>query len=321
MVQLQYMKKQKSIEDINKEAGKKVVVYGKDILDQKIEFAPTGMLPLDAVIGGGMPRGRVVEIHGLQSTSKTSLCLAMIAKYQKDGYTCAFADVEYALNLQHAQNMGVDTDNLLIIQADHAEEIFETIESIVREQQADFIVIDSMSALVTRAEAEAETGKATMGGQARIISQALRKIIGPLAKSKTTLICINQLRMNLMGNQYDPYIASGGMAMRFYTSVILQAKRDKALVQGDNLIGYTIKIQVKKNKVGKPGGECKVKLLFDSGFSAEADLIDAAMKLGTISKEGNTYMYGDIKLGVGENRARKFLEDNPNVAEEIANNL
>jgi len=312
------MSKQKTINDINKEAGKKVICYGKDILDQEVEFAPTGIRSLDAAIGGGLPRGRVIEVHGLQSTSKTSLCLSMIAKYQKDGYTCAFADVEYALNLRHAQSIGVNTDELLIIQADYAEEIFETIETIVREKQADFIVIDSMSALVTRAEAEAETGKATMGGQARLISQALRKLIGLLAKNKTTLICINQLRMNLMGGQYDPYIASGGMAMRFYTSVILQTKRDKSITQGGNLIGYVINILVKKNKVGPPGGKGQAKLIFETGFSAESDIIDEALEKGIVIKEGNTYMFGDIKLGVGENRARNYLVKNPNISEQIS---
>lgn len=314
-------KKTKSIAEINKEAGKKVIVYGTDILDQQVEFAPTGLIALDAAIGGGMPRGRIVEINGLQSVSKTSLCLSMIAKYQRDGYTCAFADVEYALNLEHAKSLGVDLEKLLIIQADYAEEIFEAVETLVREKQADFIVIDSMSALVTRAEAEAETGKPTYGAQAKLISQGLRKLVGPLAKNKATLICINQLRMNLNGGQYNQYIATGGMSMRFYTSIILEIKKIGMLTQGDKNVGITIKITARKNKVAMPGGEATVKFLYNSGFSNEASILDVAHTLGLIKKEGITYYYGEVKLGAGENKARQFLVDNPTLAEEIKDKL
>lgn len=309
------------IGEINKNAGKQLVTYGRDILDQEVEFIPTGILPLDAAIGGGFPKGRIVEIHGLESSSKTSLSLGIIANYQKKGLRCAFADVEFALNLDHARKIGVNTDELMIIKGDFGEEIMETIEKVVRENLADVIVIDSISALVTKAEAEAEVNKPLIGTQAKLVSNALKKIIGPLNKNGTILIAINQLRVNIMGGQYNPYIITGGMSLRFYSSVMLEMKRDKALMQGENLIGYSLIITVKKNKVGPPAQKCSIKFIFDSGFSAEADVIDAGLKLEVLTKQGNTIYFGELKLGVGENKARQYLIENPEVLEEIMDKL
>ncbi len=313
--------KKNILEEINKEAGERIAFTGKDI-NQEIEAVPTGMMPLDQAIGcGGLPKGRIIEIHGLPSSGKTSLCLGITASYQRHGLTCAFVDAEYALNIEHAKKMGVDTDKLLIIQPDTGEQAFEAIEKLVREDAAQFIVVDSASALVPRAIIEAETGKPTMGSQARLISQGLAKLIGPVSKRGTIVIFLNQMRMNIMGGTYDPYTVTGGMALRFYATIIMQLYRDKALMQGEELKGYSIKVKIKKNKVGNPAEECNVDLFFDTGFSTESDLLIFGEKSGIISHIGNTYKYGEVKLGSSQNKAREFLTENPQIATEILSQL
>ena len=320
------MKKEKrkleeTIKEINTDAGNRIAYTGKDA-KQDIEVVSTGMLPLDFAIGcGGFPKGRIIEMHGLQSVGKTSLALGITAEFQRKNLTCAFVDAEFALDLDHARNLGVDTDKLLIVQPDTGEQAFEAIEKLVRQNTAQFIVVDSVPALVPRAVIEAETGKPTMGALARLMSQGLAKLVGPAAKNGTIILFLNQLRANIMGGQYDPYTVTGGMALRFYTTIILELKKDKGLMQGDELKGYSISIKVKKNKVGKPMEKCVVQLVFESGFSAEADILSIGEKAGLITRSGNTYSYRDTKLGIGYNKAREFLTTNPELAQEILSDI
>jgi recombination protein RecA len=313
---------QEAAHDINKAIGKLIAFTGADKEEQKVEALPTGILPLDTVIGiGGLPKGRIIEIHGLQSSGKTSLCMQIISQYQKRGLNCAYVDAEYSFNFDHAHTFGVDTDNLLLLQPDCGEEAFEAMEQLVRNKTAQVIVVDSVPALVPRPEAEAEIGKPTMGGQARLMAQGLRKLIGPINKNGAIIIFINQLRQNIMGGQYDPYTLPGGMALRFYSSVMLELKKDKAIVSGETLLGYEIRVRVKKNKVGTPAGECMIHLMFKDGFSAEADVLEAAEKLEIITRAGNTFYFGETKLGVGLNRVRTFLKDNPEIMAQIQDRL
>lgn len=311
-------KKTDIVSSINEGASKEIAFMGKDWEGQDIDIMPTGMLPLDYALGiGGLPKGRILELHGLQSTAKTSLCLGIIAHLQKQGISCAFADAEYALNMDHARKIGVDTDNLLVLRADTGEEFFEAIEKIIREKAAQFIVVDSVSALVTRAELEAEVNKPTMGGQARLMANGLRRLVAPLAKSGAVLVFINQLRANVMGGQYDPYSIPGGMALRFYSTIILELKRGQILKRGEEQIGIDVVINVKKNKVGTPNTSATVTLLYESGFSAEADFLDIGEKAGVISHEGNTYSFSGEKLGIGQNKAREYLKANPETMSKI----
>jgi len=312
----------KNIDNLNKKAGGKIVFSGKDIKGKKVEVMPTGLMNLDDVLGcGGMPKGRIVTISGLQSTSKTSLCLSMIAKYQKEGIKCCFVDAEYSLNLQYAEALGVDVDNLLIVEPETGEQAFEAIEGVLRDNAATFIVIDSTSALVSRAEMEAETGKPTMGGQARLISQGLRKVLSLLSKKKATLVFINQLRMNIMGGQYDPYTEAGGTALKFYASIAMRLYKDKAVMDGDKTIGYTIKVKITKNKVGMPGGETIIQLLFAKGFSAEADILSIAEERGIVIRKGNSYWYGEELLGKSRKIAQEFLSSGGAIVDRIVNEI
>lgn len=306
------------VDSINEAASKEIAFMGKDWKGQDIEVMPTGMLPLDYALGiGGLPVGRIIEIHGLQSTAKTSLSLGIVAHLQKQGIACAFADAEYALNMDHARKIGVNTDDLLVIRADTGEEFFEAIEKIIKQKAAKFIVVDSVSALVPRAELEADVNKPTMGGQARLMASGLRRLVGPLAKAGAVLVFINQLRANIMGGQYDLYVVPGGMALRFYSTIILELKRGDALKRGDSQVGVEVVIQVKKNKVGTPNTSAKVTFMFEEGFSAEADLISIGEKAGVIEHVGNTYSFSGEKLGIGQNKAREYLAANPSVAEAV----
>lgn len=310
----------KKIDDFNKKNGSQIIKYGKDFSGKKIETLPTGLLNLDEALGcGGLPRGKIVTISGLPSTSKTSLCLSLIAKYQKEGIRCCFVDAEYSLSLSYAEALGVNVDELLIIEPETGEQAFEAIESVLRDNLADFVVVDSTSALVSKAEMEAETGKPTMGGQARLISQGLRKVIGLLSKKKATLVFINQLRMNIMGGQYDPYVEAGGIALKFYTSIAMRLHRDKGIIEGEKLVGYTIKVKITKNKCGMPGGEALVQLIFKSGFSEEASIFNIALDRGIIIRKGNSYFYKENMLGKTRKIAQEFLSsDDPIVGRVVS---
>lgn len=305
---------EKIAKDLNKHFSADIAYYE----GQKIAFEPTGLLPLDYAIGlGGLPVGRIIEVHGQFSSAKTSLCLAIIANFQKRNLPCAFIDAEFAFSAKHATSMGVDTDKLLMIQPDYGEQAFEIMEKILKDDSAKLIVVDSVSALTPKAEAEAEYGKPTMGAQARLMASGMRKLIGLVSKQKAIIIFINQLRMNIMGGQYDPYTLPGGQALKHYSSVMMELKKEKALMKGDKIVGYPIYIKIKKNKVGVPGEDCTVNLFFDDGFSASLDVISLGLKSGILRKDGNTLFYGEVKLGVGQNKAREFLVANPLVAQDL----
>ncbi len=311
-----------NIDNFNKKAGGAIIKYGRDIKGKKIEVIPTGLMNLDQILGcGGLPKGRIVTVSGLQSVSKTTLSLCIIAKYQKEGIRCCFLDAEFSLNLSYAEALGVNTDDLLIIEPETGEQAFEAIESVLRDGLADFIVVDSVSALSVRAEMEAETGKPTMGAQARLISQGLRKLIGLLNKKKAILLFISQARMNIMGGQYDPYIESGGLALKYYTSISLWLSRDKAIMEGENLIGYMVKVKVKKNKVGLPGGQTTIQLIFGEGFSEEADVLSIALERGIIERKGNSYYCGDELLGKNKRAAQEFLASPSAIVDKIISEI
>ena len=304
--------------ELNEKFGAGVAFYE----GQEIEYEPTGLLPLDYAIGlGGLPVGRIVEVHGTFSAAKTSLCLAIIANFQKKNIPCAFIDAEFSFSAKHAESMGVDNKKLLLLQPDFGEQAFEIMEKIIKDGTAKLIVVDSVSALTPKSEAEAEFGKPQMGSQARLMATGMRKLIGLVAKQKAIVIFINQLRMNIMGGQYDPYTLPGGQSLKHYSSVMMELKKEKALMKGDKIVGYPIHIKIKKNKVGLPGEECTVELFFQSGFSAESDILFLGEKAGLITKEGNTYFSGKNKLGVGQNKARQFLVDNPLLADELRTKL
>jgi len=308
----------KVAESINKIAGKVIAFSATDISGKEIEVISTGIKSLDDAIGvGGLPKGKIIEVHGLQSTGKSSLCLGIIANFQKANLNCAYIDAEYSFSLSHAQNLGVNTDELLIVQPDSGEEAFTVLEKLVRDGDSQLIVVDSASALVPQGDIEADMGKNMMGSQARLISYGLRKLIGPISKSGCIVIFINQLRANILGGQYDPYIVTGGMSLKFYTSIMLELKRGKAIISSDEVKGITIPIKIKKNKVGPPAKECEVELHFADGFKENADVFNLAVGKDLIRKEGNTFFYGEIKLGVGANRAKKYLEDYPETMAEI----
>ena len=307
-----------SVKETAKELNEKFGIGIAFYEGQEIEYEPTGLLPLDYAIGlGGLPVGRIIEVHGTFSAAKTSLCLAIIANFQKKNIPCAFIDAEYSYSAKHGEAMGVDNKKLLMIQPDFGEQAFEIMEKIIKDNTAKLIVVDSVSALTPKSEAEADFGKPQMGSQARLMATGMRKIIGLVAKQKAIVIFINQLRMNIMGGQYDPYILPGGQSLKHYSSVMMELKKEKALMKGDKIVGYPIHIRIKKNKVGLPGEECTVNLFFQDGFSAEADLISLGEKSGLINKVKTSYFYGETRLGVGQNQARQFLIDNPKIAEEL----
>lgn len=306
----------KIVKDLNKKLDKDIVFSGQN--RGKVDVIPSGMLPLDAAIGvGGLPKGKIIEIHGVFSTGKTALCLAIISHFQKLGLPCAYIDAEYSFNHKFSETLGVDTQKLVIVTPETAEDAFTAMELLIKEHKVSLIVVDSVSALVPMIDASAEQGRYQIGAQAKIMSKGLMKLVGPMDKAGTIVIFINQLRQNILAGGYSPYILPGGLSLRFYSSIMLELSRASSLKSGDKLVGQDIHISVKKNKVATPGEECVVKLLYGQGFSAEADLLAMALRLGKLTKAGNTVYWGAIKIGVGENKARKFLEDNPIIAEEI----
>lgn len=312
---------EKAAEEINKKKGEVIAFTGASggrRLD--IEAMSTGIPNLDLELGvGGLPKGRICEIYGQPSSTKTSMALFMIGSAQKQGISCAFIDAEFSLDLDHARAMGVDTDNLLIIRPDCGEEALDAIESLV--DSVKFIVVDSVSALVPRGDVEADMGTSQMGSQARLLAYSLRKLINPIGKAQAVVLFINQLRVNIMGGQWDPYMRPGGQALRFYTSVVIELKKTEALKRGDELIGYTTKFSIKKNKVGKPNGAGELEYFFDRGFVGQLDPLEAGERAGLIRKEGITYYYGDQKLAAGRDKARAALEANPSLLSSLSEEL
>jgi len=307
-----------AIEQIEKQHGKGSIMKLTDGPIMKIDAISTGSISLDAALGiGGVPRGRVIEIFGPESSGKTTICLHIIAEAQKNGGICAFIDAEHALDTGYARKLGVDTASLLLSQPEYGEQALEIVETLVRSGALDVIVIDSVAALTPRAEIEGEMGDPSMGVQARLMSQALRKLTAAISKSKTSVIFTNQLRMKIGVMFGNPETTTGGNALKFYASVRLDVRRIEALKDGQNVIGNRTKVKVVKNKVAPPFKEVQFDILYNEGISKLGDLIDVAVEKNIITKSGSWFSYKDERIGQGRDAVKAFLTANENLAKQI----
>ncbi|MGN0479085.1 MAG: recombinase RecA [Hominenteromicrobium sp.] len=285
----------------------------------QVEAIPTGSLSLDLALGiGGLPRGRIVEIYGPESSGKTTLALHCVAEGQKMGGNAAFIDVEHALDPVYASALGVDVDSLLVSQPDTGEQALEITEALVRSNAIDVIVVDSVAALVPRAEIEGEMGDSHVGLQARLMSQALRKLAGAISKSNCVAIFINQLREKVGVIYGNPEVTPGGRALKFYSSVRLDVRKKEVLKSGSDVVGSRTKVKVVKNKVAPPFREVEFDIMYGQGISRVGDLLDLAEKLDIVQKSGAWFSYNGTRIGQGRDNAKKFLQDNPDVFEEVA---
>jgi recombination protein RecA len=283
-----------------------------------IEFIPTGSLAVDYAIGiGGFPRGRVVEIYGPESSGKTTLALSVVGQAQKRGGTAAFIDAEHALDAEYAKKLGVDIDNLLVSQPDNGEQALEITEMLVRSNAVDVVVVDSVAALVPRAELEGEMGDSHVGLQARLMSQALRKLTAIVSKSKTTLVFINQIREKIGVMFGNPETTTGGRALKFYSSVRIDIRRIAAIKDGETVTGSRAKVKVVKNKVAAPFRQAEFDIDYGEGISRTGELVDLGLEHKLVQKSGAWYNYGDVRLGQGRDNAKQFLRENPDLAEEL----
>lgn len=304
---------------IEKQFGKgSIMRLGEASAKMQVDVIPTGALTLDLALGvGGIPRGRVIEIYGPESSGKTTVALHIIAEAQKMGGTAAFIDAEHALDPVYANNLGVDIDNLLISQPDTGEQALEIAEALVRSGAIDVVVVDSVAALVPRAEIEGEMGDAHVGLQARLMSQALRKLSGVISKSRTTAVFINQLREKVGIMFGNPEVTPGGRALKFYSSVRLEVRRVDSIKQGQDVVGNRTRVKVVKNKVAPPFRQAEFDIIYGKGISQESCLIDLGAEHNVIQKSGTWYSYNDNRLGQGKENVREFLLNNPDVAAEI----
>jgi recombination protein RecA len=311
-----------AVNDLRKRFGDGAIMKLGESTHLHVEAIPTGALSLDIALGvGGVPRGRVTEIYGPESSGKTTLCQHIIAEAQKRGGIAAFVDVEHALDPVYAARCGVDVDNLYISQPDTGEQALEIAEALVRSGAIDVVVIDSVAALVPRAEIEGEMGDAHVGLQARLMSQALRKLSGAVKQSNTALIFTNQLRQKIGVMFGNPETTSGGMALRFYASVRLDMRRVQAIKEGGEVTGNRTKVTVKKNKVAPPFKVAEFDIMYNEGISKVGDVLDIAVDAGIVEKRGSFYSYGETRLGQGRENSKQFLRDNPDVALEIENRV
>jgi len=309
-----------AITQIDKQFGKGSIMKLGDhaSLLGTVDVIPTGALSLDAALGiGGVPRGRVIEIYGPEASGKTTMSLHIIAETQKLGGKVAFIDAEHALDPRYAQKLGVNVDELLLSQPDSGEQALEITETLIRSNAIDAIVIDSVAALVPRAELDGEMGDAHMGLQARLMSQALRKLAGIVKKSNTCLIFINQIREKIGIMFGNPETTSGGRALKFYASVRLDIRRIGAIKEGSLSVGNRVRVKVVKNKLAPPFREVELDIMYGFGISYEADILDLALEADLISKMGSWYSYGDERLGQGRENTKIYLHENPDVLEEI----
>ena len=308
-----------AVGQIEKQFGKgSIMRLGQRGAFAAVESIPTGAISIDYALGiGGMPRGRVVEIFGPESSGKTTLALQVIAEAQKAGGMAAFVDAEHALDAQYAQKLGVDIDNLLVSQPDNGEQALEIVEVLIRSGGVDVVVVDSVAALVPKAEIEGEMGDAQMGLQARLMSQALRKLTGVVSKSKTTLIFINQLREKIGVMFGNPETTTGGRALKFYASVRVDIRRIASIKDGDQVIGGRTRVKIVKNKMAPPFREAEFDIMYGQGISREGDLLDLAVEKRIIDKSGAWFAYGGERLGQGRENAKQFLKDNPTMRQTI----
>ncbi len=304
---------------IEKQFGKgSVMLLGDTKVYDNFDAISTGSLSLDIALGiGGLPKGRVVEIYGPEGSGKTTVCLSVIANCQKEGGVAAFIDAEHALDPIYARKVGVDIDNLLVSQPDTGEQALEITEMLVRSGAVDLLVIDSVAALVPRAEIEGEMGDHHVGLQARLMSQALRKLTGTIAKTNTMVMFTNQIRMKIGVMFGNPETTSGGNALKFYSSVRLDIRRIGAITQGEDVVGNQVRVKVVKNKVAPPFKKAEFDILYGEGISFTGELLDLGVEHRLVQKSGSWYSYGDTRIGQGREAARQFLQENPDVADEL----
>jgi len=314
---------QAALAQIEKQFGKGTIMrLGEGEVIEDIQVVSTGSLGLDIALGvGGLPRGRVVEIYGPESSGKTTLTLQVIAEMQKIGGQCAFVDAEHALDIQYAQNLGVNLQDLLISQPDTGEQALEIVDSLVRSGAVDLVVIDSVAALTPKAELEGDMGDSLPGLQARLMSQALRKLTATIKKTNCTVIFINQIRMKIGVMFGSPETTTGGNALKFYASVRLDIRRTGTIKKGDDAIGNETKVKVVKNKVAPPFKTAEFDILFGEGISRQGEIIDMGVTAKVIEKSGAWYAYQGEKIGQGRDNAREFLRENPSLSLEIENKV
>ena len=308
----------RAVSDITKRFGDGAIMRLGEATHLNVEVIPTGSLALDLALGvGGVPRGRVTEIYGPESSGKTTICQHIVAEAQKTGGLTAFIDMEHALDPTYAARCGVDVDNLYIAQPDTGEQALEIAEALVRSGAMDVVVVDSVAALVPRAEIEGDMGDAHMGLQARLMSQALRKLSGAIKQSNTAMVFTNQLRMKIGVMFGNPETTSGGRALKFYSSVRLDVRRIQSIKEKGEVVGNRTRVRVTKNKVAPPFRQAEFDIMYNEGISLMGDILDLGVEIGVIDKRGSFYNYGDLRLAQGRENAKSFLSENPDIAQEI----
>jgi len=316
--QQKYQALETTLNNLNKRFGEGAIMKLGEATNLQVATIPTGSLPLDIALGvGGLPRGRVIEIYGPESSGKTTLCLHAIAEAQKRGGVCAFIDVEHALDPAYAERIGVDIDNLYISQPDTGEQALEITEALVRSSAMDIVVVDSVAALVPRAEIEGEMGDSHMGLQARLMSQALRKLSGAIKQTNTIVIFTNQLRHKIGVMFGSPETTTGGMALKFYASVRLDIRRIQAIKDKTETVGNRTRVTVKKNKVAPPFRVAEFDIMYNEGISRSGALIDLASEMDIVEKRGSFYSFEGMRLAQGRENAKQFLKENPDLADRI----
>jgi recombination protein RecA len=306
------------VDQIREKFGEGVIMKLGDIKKVDVESIPTGAISLDIALGiGGIPRGRVVEIYGPESSGKTTLTLHVISNMQKTGGVAAFIDAEHALDPEYARRIGVDIKDLLISQPDNGEQALDIVETLVNSGEVSIIVIDSVAALVPKAEIEGEMGDSHMGRQARLMSQALRKLTAIVAKSNCTVIFINQIRMKIGVVFGNPETTTGGNALKFYSSVRIEVRRSAQIKKGEDIVGNRTKVKIVKNKVAPPFKTCEFDIMYNEGISASGDILDTGVKYEAVEKKGNSYNFGEVKLGVGREVAKAAIKADAKLMKEI----
>ncbi|MFH1583455.1 MAG: recombinase RecA [Candidatus Falkowbacteria bacterium] len=309
---------QSAIDQIKEKYGEGSIMRFGDARKSDVDAVPTGCLSLDIALGiNGVPRGRIIEIFGPEASGKTTLAQHIIAEVQKTGGIAAFIDAEHALDPEYAAKIGINVKEMLISQPDTGEQALEILETLVRSNAVDVVVVDSVAALVPQKEIEGDMGDSHMGLQARLMSQALRKLTGTISKTKTVVIFINQIRMKIGVFFGNPETTTGGTALKFYSSVRIEVRRAAQIKQGDKIIGNRVKAKVVKNKVAAPFRACEFDIMYNEGISISGDLLDTGVVNNVVSKSGNSYSYGDIKLGVGRENAKRFLRQDKKLMKEI----
>jgi len=311
-----------AIEQIKQKYGDTAIMKFGETPNSDVDAVSTGSISLDIALGiGGVPRGRIIEIFGPESSGKTTLAQHIIAEVQKEGGIAAFIDAEHALDPEYAKKIGVQVKDMLISQPDTGEQALEILETLVRSNAVDVVVIDSVAALVPKAEIEGEMGDSHMGLQARLMSQALRKLTGIVSKSKTVVVFINQTRMKIGVFFGNPETTTGGNALKFYSSVRVEVRRSAQIKQGDTVIGNRVKVKIVKNKVAAPFRTTVFDIMYNEGISVAGDLIDTGIEYKVVDKSGNSYRYGEEKLGVGREKAKQYLRENPKLMKQIEKDI